>query len=388
MREGSWDQAREIASTAFPRLSNQQLSLSDSVGRLLALDAHALCDLPAYETSSMDGWAISGAGPWKIIGEVATGKKSSLTLTDGACAAIATGGVIPEGTTAVIPWENATESAGTISGSVEAGANLRPAGMECKKGDLLVTAGTSLTPPMVGLLAAVGHDHIEVISKPRVAIFFLGDELLHEGIPLDGAIRDALGPQLPAILASAGAEVISAQFVRDDLDTLNMEIASKLDSVDIVITTGGTADGPRDYVKPAITHLQGEMLIDCARVRPGYHVLLAKFKVGNHVKAFLALPGNPQSALAAFASFGAPLISSYLGIEDRALAEIKLDTKIKTPEGFSRLVPGNLNGEIFLQAEYLGSAMLRGVAHSNGFALVAPGNNEAGAIARWLPFNY
>ena len=385
MREGTWDQARTIAATTFSARPAEKVPLADSVGRTLAADARALCDLPAYQTSSMDGWAVSGAGPWSIVGEVATGKKSSLNLTAGQCAAIATGGVIPDGATAVIPWEAAVESAGTISGAVDDGANFRPAGMECKEGDLLIAAGTTLTPPMVGLLAATGHDGVEVISKPRVAIFFLGDELLHSGVPLDGSIRDALGPQLPAILERTGAEVVSAKFVKDDLDLFNAEIAAVINDVDIVVTTGGTADGPRDYVKPAIAHLSGEMVIDCAKVRPGYHILLARIGVG---RAFLALPGNPQSALAAFASFGAPLIHSFLDSPVRELEKIEISAAMKTPEGFSRLVPGSVDGKVFTQSDYLGSAMLRGVAHSQGFALIEPGNNPAGAIARWLPFNY
>lgn len=385
MREGSWDQARTIAATTFPALGSEQVTLADSVGRVLSADATAFCDLPAYETSSMDGWAVSGAGPWKVVGEVATGKKSSLKLSAGESAAIATGGVIPDGATAVIPWEAASDSAGVISGSIEAGANLRPAGMECKQGDVLIKAGTVLRPPMVGLLAATGHDRVNVSVRPRVAIFFLGDELLHSGVPLDGSIRDALGPQLPAILNRTGADVVSAKFVIDDLDLFNAEIAAVINDVDIVVTTGGTADGPRDFVKPAIAHLSGEMVIDCARVRPGYHALIARIGAN---KAFLALPGNPQSALAAFASFGLPLVRSFLGAELAPLAQVELSAAIKTPENFSRLVPGTIAGKVFTQSDYLGSAMLRGVAHSDGFALVEPGINPAGAIARWLPFNY
>lgn len=388
MREGSWDQARSIAASTFTQLASERVELSNSVGRTLAFDASALCDLPAYETSSMDGWAVSGKGPWKVIGEVATGKKSTITIIDGQALTIATGGVIPEGATAVIPWESANNADGVISGEIEFGANIRPAGAECREGELLIHAGTRLTPPMVGLLAATGHDEIEVRLRPRIAIFFLGDELLHTGVPLDGSIRDALGPQLPSLLQSEGAEVIAARFVRDDLDTLNNEIASVLHEVDVLITTGGTADGPRDYVKSAIAHLQGTIVIDCARVRPGFHILLADIRSEDRKVGFLALPGNPQSALAAFTSFGIPLIASLLGQTLPDFTQIKIDSAMKTPKNFSRLVPGTVDRNIFTPSEYLGSAMLRGVAHSNGFALLEPGENPAGATARWLPFTF
>lgn len=387
MREGTWDQALAIASQSFSRLDSQTVSLSEAIGRTLAKDAESFCDLPAFETSSMDGWAVSGEGPWKLTGEIATGKASKQVLHYGQSLGIATGGVIPQGTTSVIPWEKASEKDGVISGEIEEGANIRPAGMESKTGDVLVTSGTRVTPPMAGLFAATGHDSIDVIKKPRVAIFFLGDELLHSGVPADGAIRDALGPQLPAVLASFGATITSTQFVKDDLDILNAEIAKSLDSVDLVITTGGTADGPRDYVKPALNHLSAKLLIDCVKVRPGYHVLLAGISYRSRDIAFLALPGNPQSALAALYSFGKPLIDSFLGAPKEKLVEIELNSSLTTPEGFSRLVPGTLDGKVFSPTEYLGSAMLRGVAHAQGFGLINPGVNQAGSTARWIPFN-
>ena len=388
MREGSWDQAFSIASRTFSVLGSESVSLSAAIDRNLAADALSLCDLPAFETSSMDGWAVCGSAPWKLIGEVATGIKSSQSLAAGQCLAIATGGVIPDGTTAVIPWEKATENGGEITGEIEAGASIRPAGMESKKGDVLVVAGTRITPPMVGLFAATGHDLVQVISRPRVAIFFLGDELIHSGVPADGAIRDALGPQLPAVLTNMGAVISSAQFVKDNLGVLNSEIAKVLDSVDLIVTTGGTADGPRDYVKPALENLGAAMVIDCAKVRPGYHVLLARVQHSKREIPFLALPGNPQSALAALFSFGRPLINSLLGAQVQTLTDIELSESLKTPEGFSRLVPGTLDGKVFTPTAYLGSAMLRGAAHAQGFALINPGVNPAGATARWIPFSF
>jgi molybdopterin molybdotransferase len=384
----TWDQGISLASSSFSILQTENVSVTNAIGRYVKENVVSLCDLPAFETSSMDGWAVSGDGPWKLIGEVATGKASSQIVHYGQCLAIATGGVIPAGTTSVIPWEKASEKNGLVIGEIEDGANIRPAGMESKTGDILVTPGTRITPPMAGLFAATGLDSIQVISQPRVAIFFLGDELIHTGVPVDGAIRDALGPLLPSVLNGMGAVVTSAKFVKDDLSVLNSEIAMVLDSVDLIVTTGGTADGPRDFVKLAMNNLAASMVFDCVKVRPGYHVLLARVQHGDREIPFLALPGNPQSALAALYSFGKPLIASLLGAVQLQLEEIELSTSLTTPEGFSRLVPGTLDGKIFTPSGYLGSAMLRGVAHAQGFALINPGLNPAGAIARWIPFNF
>jgi len=388
MREGSWDDAFGIASKSFSILESEKMALSDANTRTLARDLNALCDLPAFATSSMDGWAVAASGPWKVIGEVATGKTSNQLLGASECMKISTGGVIPAGTTAVIPWENATEQSGYISGSVEEGANIRPAGAECKKDELLFKQGTLLAPPMLGLLAATGHDFLEVTRRPRIAIFFLGDELLHTGVPTDGSIRDALGPQIPAVLQSFGADVVSATFVKDDPDTLNKEIKSALETADIIITTGGTADGPKDYVKAAISHINGELVIDCVKVRPGYHTIVAQVNSDARKIAFLALPGNPQSALAGLFSFGLPLINNLLGRQQEELKKITIASPISTPEGFSRLIPGRVNNGEFTSAEFLGSAMLRGVAVAEGFALINPGNNSPGSFARWIPFTW
>ena len=154
LREGSWDQACALASQSFMPLHPQTVSLADAIDRYLSQDVLSLCDLPAFETSAMDGWAVSGDGPWKLIGEVATGKTSAEVLHYGQCLAIATGGVIPAGTTSVIPWESAVEKDGQVSGEIDPGANIRPAGMESKKDDVLAKAGTRVSPPMAGLFAA------------------------------------------------------------------------------------------------------------------------------------------------------------------------------------------------------------------------------------------
>lgn len=388
MREGSFNEARLIAQNSFSALSSENLPLNESVGRITSTDLYSLCDLPAYATSSMDGWAISGNSPWKIIGEVATGKRSTLTIRAGEAMSIATGGVIPDGCTGVIPWEEAQERDGAIIGSIGVGANIRPAALESKRGELLIQAGTCLTPPMVGLLAATGHDSIAVSRPVKIAIFFLGDELLHSGVPEGGAIRDALGPQLPALLTKLGGQVIVKEFVEDNLQLLITKVSAAVNSVDLIITTGGTADGPRDFVKPTIAALDGKYLIDCVRVRPGYHLLLASIPSSDRPIPFIALPGNPQSALAALTSFGVPVINSLLGKKSEPLAEIKLATAQKTAENFSRVVPGSVFEGEFTPTEYLNSAMLRGVAFAQGFALIDPGNHPAGAIARWLPFRY
>lgn len=383
--EGSWDGAFAIARDSFTSLPTQSIALSHAYGCVLGADMFALCNLPAFETSSMDGWVVNGDGPWKIIGEVKTGQISGLSLGPSQCLAIATGGVIPMGGQAVVPWEVATERDGFIHGTSEVGTNIRPAGAESKKGELLITAGVQLNAPKIGLLAAAGHDDVVVIRRPRIAIFFLGDELMHSGVPVDGLVRDALGPQLPAMLSAFGADVIVSGFVTDDLDLLVSKISAAINSqnnaIDMVITTGGTADGPRDFIKSAIAAFGGEYLIDRVKVRPGYHILLAKIadQEGKNL-AFLALPGNPQSAIAALISFGRPIIDAMRGLTPTVLATVQMSQEMKVQEGFARLVPSVIDNNMCRPTDYLSSHMLRGVGAADGFALLS----EAGPT-RWLP---
>jgi len=382
MREGSWDESFSLAKSTFSLMESESVPLKEGVDRVLANEIYSLCDLPAFATSSMDGWAVSGVSPWSVVGEVATGKTPQIAIANSQCMKISTGGVIPIGATSVIPWEQAQDHGQEVHGEISIGENIRPAGTECESGDLLFSAGTTLTPPIVGLLAATGHDQIEVMKKPRVGIFFLGDELLHAGVPEEGSIRDALGPVLPAMVQKCGAGIATSGFVKDVLSLLISSIAGVLDVVDVIITTGGTADGPRDFVRPAIAHLSGRYVVDCVKVRPGYHILIAEIYHDGRKIPFIALPGNPQSAIAAFTSLGRPLIHSMLGMKIRDPAGVEIQEIFKTQDGFSRLVPGNIDGKTFTSSGYLGSAMLRGVSAASGFALVAPG----GKTARWLPF--
>jgi molybdopterin molybdotransferase len=382
LEECSWDHARKITEISFSFSATKSLAIAEANGRYLAQSVKALTDLPAYPTSAMDGWAICQQGPWKIVGEVRTGFISGIKLKPGECIKISTGGVVPEGATAILPWEQASECQGAITGVLTPADHIRPAGAEAKKGEIILKAGTKITPPVIGLLAGCGHDEVIVAKQPRVAIFFLGDELLHSGLPTNGAVRDALGCQLPSLLEMYGAKIITAKFLKDELEFLTEAISTVLNDVDLIITTGGTADGPKDFVKPAITHFSGEYLIDRVRVRPGYHILLAKL---NNSIPLLALPGNPQSAVAALTAFGEPLVNALQGAPVKKIEKVKLSQPLNTPKDSWRMVPGSLTSQGFEVAQYLGSNMLRGLAYSQGFALLDPGEHQVNQLVRWLP---
>jgi molybdopterin molybdotransferase len=208
----------------------------------------------------------------------------------------------------------------------------------------------------------------------------LGDEIVLDGLPHDGLVRDALGPQLPGWLQRFGVEVVATQYVSDELNLVTDAFAKASKNSDIVFTTGGTADGPRDHVHAAIAELKGELIVDRVKVRPGHPMLLAHI---NNIP-LVGLPGNPQSAIVALLTLGQPVIDALMGRKEVELNQIVTGDDIDVPEGFTRLVLGNVVDGWFEMGEHLGSAMLRGLAHSTGFA-VADKSMEEGEMVAWLP---
>ena len=379
--ETSWEQARLVAATSVSVLSAELLPITSCIDRTLAQDLISPVDLPTYKTSAMDGYAVAGDGPWRIVGEVKAGAPMQDELISGTAVGIATGAVIPRGTFAVLRWENAQVVDDMVSGKVKEDAEIRPAGLECRSGEVIAKAGTVLLPGWIGLLASAGFDSLEVIRKPRVELILLGDELQLEGIPSDGLVRDSLGPQLPAWLQRMGVDVVAITYVADEISLVVAAIEKACTRADVVITTGGTAAGPRDHVHGAVSALNGALLIDGVKARPGYHMLLAT--LGS--VSILGLPGNPQSAILSLITLGGPLFDALLGRPMKALQRVTTRQEITTAPGFTKLVLGNIHSSEFAESQYLGSAMLRGLAHSTGIAVAAPGINKAGSTVLWLP---
>lgn len=387
-KELGWDEARKRAAGVAASLHVEKVALAQSLNRTLSKDCVALVDLPNYTTSSMDGWAVAGDGPWKIIGDVKAGEPFVGELADGTAVRIATGAVIPEGTFGVLRWEKAESIDNYVNGTVAKDLDIRPAGEECRKGEILVAIRTKLSPAHIGLLAASGYDEVEVTAKPKVAILLLGDELQLSGIPHGGRVRDSLGPQLPGWLVRLGAEVISLEYVTDELETVIKAIDFASQHADLVITTGGTADGPRDHIHAALEALHGTFVVDRVRSRPGHPMLLATITHNNRSIPLLGLPGNPQSAVVGLMTLGEPVIKALLGLLGEDVLSLQSTTtmhEISAPADFTRLVLGNLRDGHFEMGEHLGSAMLRGLAHSTGFAVAHSGLTPQGGTVRWLP---
>ncbi|MFD4538552.1 molybdopterin molybdotransferase MoeA [Streptomyces bauhiniae] len=375
-----WPEAREIAARAARRSTKRSASvaLADALGLVLAAPLDALSDLPSFDTSAMDGWAVAGPGPWRIRdGGVLAGHAPPEPLTDGEAVRIATGARVPAGVTAVLRSEHGRTGPQDrlhATGETSHGQDIRPRGQECRRGDQLLPTGTLVTPAVLGLAAAAGYDTLTVVPRPRAEVLVLGDELLTEGLPHDGLIRDALGPMLAPWLRVLGAEVIAVRRLGDDAKALRRAITAS--RADLIVTTGGTAGGPVDHVHPTLERIGAELLVDGVAVRPGHPMLLARTKADQHL---VGLPGNPLAAVSGLLTLAEPLL--------RALAAHPAPEPYRTPlreavQGHAhdtRLVPVVLRGEQAVPLHYSGPAMLRGIATADALAVVPPGGAAQGA---------
>ncbi|MFF7561294.1 molybdopterin molybdotransferase MoeA [Streptomyces pseudovenezuelae] len=388
-RATPWPEARATAAraaravTRSARRAPVSVRLDDALGLTLAAPLDALTDLPSFDTSAMDGWVVAGPGPWAVRDEgVLAGHAESAPLTDGEAARIATGARVPPDTTAVLRSEHGrTDEKGRLHATrdVVPGQDIRPRGQECRSGDQLLPPGTLVTPAVLGLAAAAGYDTLTAVPRPRVEVLVLGDELLTEGTPRDGLIRDALGPMLPPWLRALGAEVTAVRRLGDAAEALRKAITAS--HADVIVTTGGTAAGPVDHVHPVLDRIGAELLVDGVKVRPGHPMLLARTKENQHL---VGLPGNPLAAVSGLLTLAEPLLRTLAARPAPEPYTLPLRDEAHGHPYDTRLVPVVLRGDSAVPLHYNGPAMLRGIAAADALAVVPPGGARPGQEAELL----
>ncbi|NQX28082.1 molybdopterin molybdotransferase MoeA [Microbacteriaceae bacterium VKM Ac-2854] len=380
-----WRAARDRAhAAATERAAVTVLPLVEAAGHTLAHDVFATNDIPRNAGSAMDGWAVARTiGPWTLGEPILAGDAPS-SVRAGEARPIATGAAVPTGAVAVIRREHgdvvrpgaAMLQLNALATGPRPGDHIRPAGEEARRGDPLLRAGTVLTAPRIGLAAVAGLDELAVRVPVAVDCVLLGDEIRRSGAPEAGAVRDALGPVLPGILASMGLAPGRMRWAGDDPDATLAVLAAT--TAPLVITTGGSSRGPTDFVRSALSALGGRLLIDGVAMRPGHPVMLARLP-GDRM--LLCLPGNPLAALLCLASFGMPLADGLLGRPQRALGALTLTVDAPNPARATRLLA--CAGGI--PVPWQGSGMLRGLAAADAVAVVPPGGAAAGETVASVP---
>lgn len=309
------DALAAVLARATP-LEAETVAASDAAGRVLAADAVAAVDLPAFRSSAMDGYAVRATdapGMLRVVDRSAAGRPAERGLGPGEAIEISTGAVVPEGADAVIPVE-VVELNGESLGvpAVAEGDNIRPVGGDVVAGAVVVQAGSTIRAAQVGALAAAGIVEVRCGRRPRVAILATGTELRAPGATLrPGEIYESNGVMLQAQIASAGALARRLPPVGDDPAATRDAIAQALDA-DVLVTSGGVSVGPHDLVRATLAELGAAEVFWRVAMRPGKPIA---FAVRGSTLVF-GLPGNPVSSLVGFELFVRPALRALQGAAD------------------------------------------------------------------------
>ena len=313
----SIDEALGLVLERVERLPAEALPYGAAFGRVLTEDARARVDLPPFDSSAMDGFALRSAdtpGRLPVAHRIAAGSPAPRALDAGEAMGIATGGAVPAGADAVIPFEYVVERDNTIEieQAVEVGANVRPAGGDVRAGEKVVEAGARLGARHLAALAAAGVSEVQVARRPRAAVVVTGSELRPPGEPLaPGQIYEANGILLEGQLRSGGAEVERSGSVVDEEAAHRDALARGLEA-DVLVTSGGVSVGPHDLVRSILAELGVEEVFWGVSVKPGKPV---SFGVTGNRLVF-GLPGNPVSVLVGFELFVRPALLALQGSVD------------------------------------------------------------------------
>jgi gephyrin len=312
-------------------LGTESVPIGDAAWRVLADDLVAPEDHPPFAASTMDGYAVVAidGSPWReVLGVQKAGAVLDVEVTDGMAVKIMTGAPIPPGADAVVQVEN-TETADDHviihQDDVPVGLNIRPIGVDVKKGDLILAAGTRLGPSELGMVAAMGLNPVPVYKRARISILSTGDELVEPGDPVGpGQIRDSNRFSLMAAIEAEGGEIVWSGKTPDERPGLEQLLQERIADSDIVITSGGVSMGDLDLVKALLVELA---TVHFRRIffKPGKPL---NFATSGNALIF-GLPGNPVSALTTFELFLRPALAVLNGRGPcpRALVPVVLDQR-------------------------------------------------------------
>ena len=406
----SIEEGRRRVLEAVPRLGDEPVALDAALGRVLAGDVRSPIDVPPFDSSGMDGYAVLAgpAGELDVIGEARAGHPAQVAVTPGSAVRISTGAVVPEGADAVVPIERTTAVTGGVSpaqadhvsvlhdmhadpihgrvrvAEIEAGANIRRAGEDIPFNAVVLETGAVLGPAELGVAASVGRADVACALRPRVAVLVTGDELTPPGQPLGpGGIYSSNGFALAAQVERAGGLLIGRTTVPDDRGGTRAAIGQALDVADVVVVSGGVSVGPHDHVKGALLELGVEERFWGVSLRPGKPTW---FGTRGDTLAF-GLPGNPVSAMVTFQLFARPALAALQGAAPEARrAGARLERAVPRNAQREQAIRVSLleskNGLVARPARAQGSHVLTSMLGADALALIAPGDGEAAAGER------
>ena len=332
-------------------LATESVRIEQTLGRVLAADVVADTDLPPFDRSQMDGYAVRAedvtAVParLRIVGESAAGKGWHNQLEEGQAVRIMTGAPVPAGADSVQQVELTTElkdgSIVELLESVETGRSIVKQGSEIKAGEIVLRAGTTINAAMMAVLAAFGYAQVEVFRKPRVAVLATGSELVSvDQKPGQDQIRDSNNYSISAYAELAGAVTERMPLTGDETSLLKDQITEAAKRCDLIVTSGGVSMGVYDLTKAALRELDAEIFFERVALRPGKPTVFARLPNGTLV---FGLPGNPVSVSVTFNLFAR---AALLAMQGTAEPSLKRETAV-----LARSVKGTADRESYLPAQ-------------------------------------
>jgi molybdopterin molybdotransferase len=320
-------EAIEIVRQQTPKLSTERVELDAVLGRVLAENVVADSDLPPFDRSQMDGYAVRAedvkTAPvrLRIAGESAAGRGWHNQLEEGQAVRIMTGAPVPAGADSVQQVELAHElKDGTVVElleTVELGKSIVKRGAEIKAGEVVLNAGTTINAAMMAVLAAFGYAKVEVFCRPRIAVLATGTELVSVNqTPGQDQIRDSNNYSLSAYAALAGATIERMPLTGDETSLLKTQLANAAERSDVIVTSGGVSMGVYDVTKAALKELDAEFFFERVALRPGKPTVFARLPNGTLV---FGLPGNPVSVAVTFNLFARTALLTMQGATDPTL---------------------------------------------------------------------
>jgi molybdopterin molybdotransferase len=379
----SIEEALGLVLEGIEPLEAEEAPIAEAAGRVLARDARAAVDLPPFDRSAMDGFAVRAADTspgvgLRIVGDVAAGTLPEGALEPGTAAPISTGAAIPDGADAVLQSEHAVVEGATVTPdrAIAPGLHVRRRGEDVHAGDVLARAGERLTLPRVSALASAGAGTLPVHRRPTVRIMVTGDELLPVGAPPEpGRVHESNGLMVALLAARAGALAGDTVRIPDDRAATEAAVREGLES-DVLVVSGGVSVGPHDHVRPAFAACGVEEVFWRVSIKPGKPLWFGR----RGRTLVFGLPGNPLSAIVGASMFIEPALRRLAGERDArpALVPGRLAVAAEASDGrttflTSRLAPG---GDGVLEAtptERQGSHMTGALGESDGFAIVPDG---------------
>lgn len=388
----------ELLAYAQPLEGHELLDTFDADGRVLAQDLVAALQVPPFDNSAMDGYALRAAdlsGPelaLPVSQRIAAGSIGE-PLAAGTAARIFTGAAVPAGADAVVMQEECSlldDGRVQINAAVKAGQNIRKSGEDMQLGSTVLTAGTRLGPAELGLAASMGCARLQLARRPRVALFSTGDELVMPGdvAPQDlpaGSIYNSNRFFLRAMLQRLGCEVRDLGIVPDSYEATVAALQAAAQHSDLVLTSGGVSVGEEDHIKPAVQAL-GSLDLWAIAVKPG-----KPFAYGRVGQAhFIGLPGNPVSSFVTFALLVRPFLLRLQGVQALAPQAIDMRADFDWPRADKRReflrVRLNAQGGLDRFANQ-GSGVLTSAVWADGLVDNPPGQTIAqGDSVRFVPF--